>query len=183
MLHLLIFKKSIIQLSSAIYELLNGISIDNIPMRMLVCLIGGYYGTGAWDYMKNVFLLSIKVTSHIFGGRLESNLQLCVFILPVSILKEMIYTAIYWALQIAKNVSLYLAEYIKLLCLADISNQICRFFKIKYCFWRDMLVYSVLDSFSPKYSLFKYPYSWISNLIIFALQKEKCNPNVSVCLF
>lgn len=47
MLRLLIFKKSIIQLSSAIYELLNGISIGNIPMRMLVCLIGGYYGTGA----------------------------------------------------------------------------------------------------------------------------------------
>lgn len=34
-------------------------SIGNIPMKMLVCLIGGYYDTGAWDYMKIEFLLSI----------------------------------------------------------------------------------------------------------------------------
>lgn len=54
--------------------------------------------------MKNVFLLSIKVINHIFGGRLESNLQLCVFILPVSILKEMICTAIYLAVQLVKNI-------------------------------------------------------------------------------
>lgn len=86
MLYLLIFKKSIIQLSSAIYKLLNGISIGNIPVRISVCLIGGYYDTG--DYMRNVFLLFIKLVNHILGrGRLESNLQLWVFILPVRILK------------------------------------------------------------------------------------------------
>lgn len=59
---------SIIQLSLAIQKLLNGTSIGKIPMNTLVCLIGGYYDTGAWDYIKIVFLLSIKVINHISFG-------------------------------------------------------------------------------------------------------------------
>lgn len=59
---------SIIQLFSAIQKLLNGTSIGNIPMKMLVCLIGGYYDIEAWDYIKIVFLLSIKVINHLSFG-------------------------------------------------------------------------------------------------------------------
>lgn len=59
---------SIIQLSSAIYKLLNSTSIGNIPVKMLLCLIGGYYDTGAWDYSKIVLFLSMKVINHISFG-------------------------------------------------------------------------------------------------------------------
>ena len=66
------------QLSSAIYKLVNGISIVNIPITMLLCLIGGYYDIGACDYIKIIFLLSIKVINHILGA-LEFNLKLMCF--------------------------------------------------------------------------------------------------------
>ena len=46
---------SIIQLSSATDKVLNGIPLGNIPMKMLVCLIDGYYDIGPLDYLNFLF--------------------------------------------------------------------------------------------------------------------------------
>jgi hypothetical protein len=44
------------QLSSAIYDkVLDDISASNDSIKMLVCLIGGYYDIGAWNYMEIMF--------------------------------------------------------------------------------------------------------------------------------
>lgn len=58
-------------------------------MKTLVCLIGGYYDIGGWDYLKIVFLLSIKVINHIyFIWDWSLIYSLCAFILPAGKLKE-----------------------------------------------------------------------------------------------
>ena len=67
---------SIIQLSSATDKSLNGISIGNIPMKMLVCLTDGYYDIGAWIHENGVFTVHKGDKSYL---GLESNLQLMCF--------------------------------------------------------------------------------------------------------
>lgn len=60
---------SIIELSSATDKVLNGIPLGNIPMKMLVCLIDGYYDIGPLDYLNFFFfLLYIKVINPISFG-------------------------------------------------------------------------------------------------------------------